>query len=128
MALNRVAIDTNVAIEVLNGNPLTIEALQQFDLIYLPVIVCGELLYGAKNSSRKQYNLPRYESFIADCEVLNTEEQVAEEYSSIKKHLRDIGCPIPENDIWIAAICTFNAIPLFTRDGHFEHIPVLKKL
>ncbi|MCF2505757.1 type II toxin-antitoxin system VapC family toxin [Dyadobacter sp. CY107] len=127
MALSSVAIDTNVAIEALNGNPLTIRMLERFDLIYLPITVCGELLYGAKNSSRVHYNLPRYESFISDCEVLDTQESVAKEYSSIKKHLRDVGCSIPENDIWIAAICTFYDIPLFTRDGHFENIPVLKR-
>ncbi|MCF0062906.1 type II toxin-antitoxin system VapC family toxin [Dyadobacter chenwenxiniae] len=128
MALNSVAIDTNVAIEALNGNSATIRTLERFDLIYLPVTVCGELLYGAKNSSRINYNLPRYQSFIFDCEVLDTQEPVANEYSSIKKHLRDIGCPIPENDIWIAAICTFYGIPLFTRDGHFEYIPALKRV
>ncbi|MCE7072858.1 type II toxin-antitoxin system VapC family toxin [Dyadobacter sp. CY327] len=128
MALSRVAIDTNVAIEALNGNSSTITTLGRFDLIYLPVMVCGELLYGARNSSRVHYNLPRYESFISDCEVLDAQEPVASEYSKIKKHLRDNGCPIPENDIWIAAICSFYNIPLFTRDAHFESIPVLKRL
>jgi hypothetical protein len=39
MELNKTALDTNVAIEVLNNNKLTIEVLEQFDMIYLPVTV-----------------------------------------------------------------------------------------
>jgi len=126
MALNKIALDTNIAIEVLNSNELTIRILMQFDLIYLPITVCGELLFGAKNSGRVKRNLSRFESFIADCQVLDTVEPVAVEYSDIKMHLKEIGSPIPENDIWIAAICKVYDLPLFTRDGHFSNIPFLK--
>lgn len=126
MALRKIALDTNIAIEVLNSNQTTIRVLEQFDSIYLPITVCGELLFGAKNSSRVQYNLPRYQSFISDCQVLDTVEPVAVDYSDIKKHLKEIGSPIPENDVWIAAVCRIYDIPLFTRDGHFSNIPLLK--
>jgi len=88
--------------------------------------VCGELLYGAKNSGKAYYNLPRFESFIADCQVLDTVEPVASEYFEIKKHLKVRGFPIPENDIWIAAICKVYDLPIFTRDAHFSNIPSLK--
>ncbi|WP_184176108.1 hypothetical protein [Rhabdobacter roseus] len=50
---------------------------------------------------------------------------MAAEYSDIKKYLKDIGSPIPENDIWIAAICRIYDVGLFTRDGHFSKIPAL---
>jgi len=36
--------------------------------------------------------------------------------------LRKKGQPIPENDIWIAAICLENEISLISSDGHFENI------
>jgi tRNA(fMet)-specific endonuclease VapC len=84
------------------------------------------LLFGAKNSSRFQYNLSRFETFIAQCQILDTVEPVAAEYSDIKKYLKDTGFPIPENDIWIAAICQVYDVPLFTRDRHFGNIPALK--
>ena len=127
MALNKIALDTNIAIEILNNNQPTIEILRQFDVIFLPITVCGELLFGVKNSSRQDYNLPRYQALIADCEVLDTIDLVAVEYANIKKHLKDIGSPIPENDIWIAAICVVFDVMLFTRDGHFANIPTLKR-
>ncbi len=43
--MKAVAIDTNVAIDVLNGEKPVIERLQKFDIIYLPVTVSGELLF-----------------------------------------------------------------------------------
>lgn len=102
----KIALDTNIAIEVLNNNIQTINTIRQFELIYLPITVCGELLFGAKNSSRAQ--------------------SVATEYSDVKKYLKDIGSPIPENDIWIAALCKVYDVPLYTRDAHFSKIPALK--
>ena len=126
MGIAKVAIDTNIAIEVLNNNAVTISSLHAFDVIYLPVIVCGELIYGAKNSSRIRYNLPRYESFIADCEILEANLSVSSKYAVFKQNLKAAGCPIPENYVWIAAICAAFEIPLFTRDGHFRYIPMLE--
>ena len=126
MALSKIALDTNIAIEVLNSNESTIQVLKYFDLIYLPITVCGELLYGAKNSGRAHVNVPRFESFISHCHVLDTVEPVASENSDIKKHIKEIGLPIPENDIWIAAICKVYELQLFTRDGHFSYVPALK--
>jgi tRNA(fMet)-specific endonuclease VapC len=36
--------------------------------------------------------------------------------------LRSLGKPIPENDIWIAAIAKEYDLILITRDKHFNHI------
>ena len=58
--------------------------------------------------------------------ILNTNFLVANEYAAIRKNLKDIGKPIPENDIWIAAICNVNDIKLATRDKHFKNIKNLK--
>jgi tRNA(fMet)-specific endonuclease VapC len=32
------------------------------------------------------------------------------------------GKPIPENDIWIAAIAEQHQLTLVTRDSHFQHV------
>ena len=106
-----IALDTNAAIDLLNGKSEVTELLKGFDLIFLPVTVVGELLFGAKNSSRKKENLLNFRNFIESCEVLDTNGLIAEEYSDIRMNLKEKGRPIPENDIWIAAICRSNAIP-----------------
>ncbi|RLB16513.1 MAG: VapC toxin family PIN domain ribonuclease, partial [Deltaproteobacteria bacterium] len=44
------------------------------------------------------------------------------EYAKIKNALREKGRPIPENDIWIAAIAVQYNLTLVSRDDHFKRI------
>jgi tRNA(fMet)-specific endonuclease VapC len=124
--MSKIALDTNIAIDLLNGNPEVIATLLQYDSTYLPVTVCGELLFGAKNSGKSKSNELKYKGFINACIILETNSLVAEKYAEIRFELKTKGRPIPENDIWIAAICATNDITLFTRDAHFSNIDDLK--
>ena len=47
---------------------------------------------------------------------------IEKQYALIRNELKTKGTPIPENDIWIAALCSANDIPLFTSDAHFNNI------
>jgi len=122
----KIALDTNIVIDVLNNKTTIIEALKNYPEIYWPITVCGELLFGAKNSARRKENEPRFRQFIQACLVLNINELVAEKYAEIRKILKDKGHPLPENDLWIAATCLVNNLPLATHDRHFEVIKELK--
>jgi len=124
--MKRIALDTNIVVEILNGNNDTIERLQKFDIFYLPITVCGELLFGAKNSKKKKTNEKKFKAFIKSCKILNSNILIAEEYANIRLELKGKGNPIPENDIWIASICKINNIPIATRDKHFKNIDGLK--
>lgn len=124
--MNEIALDTNVAIELLNGKQEIIKIVQQYDSIYLPVTVCGELLFGAKNSTQKVKNESKYKAFINTCIILDTNELVAETYAEVRLALKTKGKPIPENDIWISALCIVNDIPLASLDHHFINIEFLK--
>lgn len=53
---------------------------------------------------------------------MNINYIVAEKYAEIRENLKRKGKPIPENDIWIAAICSANNISLITNDKHFKNI------
>ena len=121
-----VAIDTNVAIAILNGDKKLMSSLKKFESISLPFTVCGELLFGAYNSSRTKSNITIFKKFIHDCLILDSGFQVAENYALIRKELKDKGKPIPENDIWIAATCIFHEVPIATFDKHFHFITGLK--
>lgn len=117
-----VALDTNVVIAFLNGDEATLKAIQHIDIVYLPITVVGELLFGALNSTRAKVNLPKFQAFIDNCETLNINELIANEYANIRLELKKIGKPIPENDIWIAATCKINNLPLMTRDKHLTYV------
>jgi len=49
-------------------------------------------------------------------------ETTAVTYGKTRLSLKKKGKPIPENDLWIAALCIEHKIPLFSNDAHFEDI------
>lgn len=48
--------------------------------------------------------------------------ETAEAYGRLKFQLRRKGRPIPENDLWIAALCVQHGRTLVTRDAHFAEV------
>ena len=96
--------------------------IRQLELIHIPVIVLGELYYGAVKSSRSRENLEKIKAFASQCEIYPVNETTVEIYGEIKSLLANQGTPIPENDIWIAAIIKEYSLPIVSRDKHFKHI------
>ncbi len=118
-------IDTNIVIKLLNGDKPISELFDTLDNICFPVIVIGELMYGANKSSRRESNLKLFTDFVNEYQVLGINADVAEVYGRIKHELVKKGVNIPENDIWIAAIAINYDMRLITADGHFASIPDL---
>ena len=121
-----ISLDTNIVIKIFQNAPLADAFLSRFVSFFLPVPVVAELLYAAKNSSRQKENLALYNKFIAECSFLNTTRKTADYYSDIRLDLKRKGKPIPENDLWIAAICMEQNIPIATEDAHFDAITGLE--
>jgi len=46
----------------------------------------------------------------------------AQQYGRIKNDLRAKGRPIPENDIWIAAVAVQHGLTVVSRDDHFTEV------
>ena len=126
MSGNSVALDTSVAIAVLAGQAgaLLSQSVEEF---LLPVPVIGELQYGALNSKRSAENLVEVERLVARCRVLDITASTAAVYARLRLGLKEKGKPIPENDLWIAALCVEHQVPLATLDGHFEMIEGLER-
>jgi len=54
--------------------------------------------------------------------ILPCDAETAFWYGIVKDGLRRTGQPIPENDIWIAAIALQHGLTLATRDKHFQTV------
>ena len=115
-------VDTNVVIALFAGEPVIIEHLQRQSEVFLCVPVLGELRYGAEASTRVESNLARLEEFAKAIIVLPSDSETAANYGSVKFHLRKKGRPLPENDVWIAAIAQQHHLTVLTRDAHFQEI------
>ena len=57
--------------------------------------------------------------------VLQPGRETAEQYARVFVQLKRAGTPIPDNDLWIAALALEHNLLLITRDKHFQHIPQL---
>ena len=127
MTGNSVALDTSVAIDVLAGRaePLTSQPITEF---LLPVIVIGELRYGALNSRRADENLAEVERLVARCRVMDVSTTTAEVYARLRLSLKQKGKPIPENDLWIASLCVESQVRLAAVDAHFDAIDGLNRI
>lgn len=121
----RFLLDTNIVIALFAGEETVIDHLRISQAVFIPSIVIGELYYGAYRSARVEENFRRIDEFSSFVEVLPCDAQTAKEYGRIKNMLRQAGHPIPENDIWIAAIALQHDLSVVSRDTHFREVPVL---
>ena len=119
------AVDTNAVIAYRADIAGAAEVIDAAECVMLPLPVLGELLFGAAASGRPEENRKAVLAFTDTCTVLEPTVQTAEIYASARAALKAQGRPIPENDVWIAALCVQWGLPLLTRDNHFQHVKKL---
>ena len=100
--------------------------LKAADELFVPAVVLGELSYGARKSGKVQVNLERIRDFEAVVSVLPVNATTADHYGIVKEALRAKGRPLPENDIWIAAVAVQHGLPVVSRDEHFREVDGLE--
>jgi tRNA(fMet)-specific endonuclease VapC len=119
-------LDTNVIIALFKGDVAVQKNLTEAEKVFIPAIVLGELYYGARKSGRVERNMTQIEEFVGSVPVLACSTGTAREYGIIKNQLRVKGRPIPENDIWIAAVARQRDLVLVSRDDHFAKVEGIK--
>lgn len=122
MSGREIALDSSVAVAVLNRGSKAGEWATAYDGHCLSVTVVGELLYGALNSRRSHENLARVDTLLRSCRILDIDQPASRAYAEIRLRLKKSGRPIPENDVWIAAVSLRHGLPLLTHDAHFSEV------
>lgn len=118
----RYLLDTNVIIALFADEEAVKAKLAAAEEVLLPSIAIGELCYGARKSGKPQENLARIDELVAVSVVLQCDAETARRYGDTKNELRLKGRPLPENDIWIAALALQHSLILATRDTHFQSV------
>jgi len=119
-------LDTSIAIAYLAGEQDVVDRILATEVIYVPAIVLGELFFGANKSTRVTENLSKIQQMLTWSLVPAFDAQTAFHYGQIKFDLRAKGSPIPDNDLWIAAISKQHGLTLVTRDKHFTEVADLR--
>jgi predicted nucleic acid-binding protein len=102
--------------------------LEEADQHHLPVIVFGEYRYGLARS-RDRNRLGRLlDMLIHQSIVVPVDVETTTHYASVREELRRRGRPIPENDVWVAALARQHDLPILTRDEHFDEVPNVRRV
>ena len=123
----RVALDTNRLTDLFQGDSELAESLAACEEVWIPLIVLAEIkagLYGGGQRHRNEILLQRFltKPTVA---ILLPERETAEHYARLFVQLKRAGTPVPDSDLWIAALVLEHDLVLITRDKHFEKIPQL---
>ena len=113
--MNGDIFDTNVIIRIIKGDITVANEARKIKQVHIPVVVLGELLFGAENRDK-------YLQFCLSYPLLDVTKLVAIEYGKIKCALQSHGNIMPENDMWIAATAIANDMTVITQDRHLEYI------
>lgn len=120
-------LDTNAVSALLAGESGLETVLAGEPRHHLPAVVVGEYRYGLLRSRHRRALEPLLATLIEESIPLLVDLGTAERYAELRDELRRRGTPIPENDVWIAALARQHELPVVSRDTHFDHVPRLER-
>ena len=125
----KLALDTNRYVDLMLPISEVVQKVEAATEVILPFAVLAELSAGFINGTRRAHNERILSAFLARPFVhpLYPDERTVAAYAAISAELHLRGRMIPQNDIWIAALCVQHGLTLYTRDRHFDQLPQLAK-
>lgn len=123
----RVALDTNRLTDLLRGDVALAERLGACEEVSIPLMVLAEMMAGFYGGTQQHRNEALLRKFLAKptIAILLPGRETAERYARLFVQLKRAGTPIPDNDLWIAALALEHDLLLITRDRHFACLPQL---
>ena len=125
----RVALDTNRLTDLFQGDAALAERLGLCDEVWIPLVVLAEIKAGFLAGSERHRNEILLRKLLSKTTVgvLLPDRETAEHYARLFVQLKRAGTPVPDNDLWIAALALQHDLLLITRDKHFKNIPQLPR-
>ena len=118
-------LDTNVIIDLLNGNSNVLAAFKNaytFDTVKIPDLVYYEVLRGFEYSDPKKQKAG-FEIFANHCGIVYMDKSVLEESARQYADLRKHGITIDDDDILIGSFAiTKNATLVTNNTKHFKNL------
>ena len=120
-------LDTNALSAYLDKTAAVVEIVSEASEIAIPVIVAGEFAFGIAQSRHRDAYERSLQRMLDRCIVLDVDIETSRHYAALRLELRAAGTPIPSNDAWIAALSRQHAMPVMTRDSHFDFVGGLRR-
>jgi len=119
-------LDTNTVVFLFQDHPKVRAQMAFYRPALIPFITVTELLYGTKRSGRPLHNLREYGVFLSKFKILYPDRGTLDIHSDLRVTIERLGRPIPQNDLWQAAIAIQHDAILVTNDSHFAAMPGLR--
>jgi tRNA(fMet)-specific endonuclease VapC len=124
---NKILIDTDVLIDFLRGDALTVDTIKKISsqMLLTTDINVFELYHGAYKSRNKQSNVADVDKLLGSLEVISTNRESMKYAAELISNLDIKGKPVDIADLFVASICIVNSASLLTRNKkHFERLGV----
>src|SRR5579864_8975828 len=123
----RVALDTNRLTDLFQGDSALADQMGACEEVWIPLVVLAEIKAGFYGGTQQHRNEILLRKLLAKptVSVLLPARETAEHYARLFVQLKRAGTPVPDNDLWIAALVLEHDLVLITRDQHFQKIPQL---
>jgi tRNA(fMet)-specific endonuclease VapC len=118
-------IDTSAYSCMVRNDSEVKRIIHKASLIVMSPITIGELIAGFAGGSREKQNREFLDDYLAEPRVylVEIDADTGERFGLIKNTLKSQGTPIPDHDIWQAALAWQHGYKILTRDAHFSKIP-----
>jgi predicted nucleic acid-binding protein len=124
-----VILDTNAVTALLaGGKPMLTALLQSAGRHHLPLAVIAEYQFGLLALHRPARLQSLFRKLEADSLILYPDRETADFYATIRHDLRMKGRPIPENDLWIAALARQHSLEIVSHDAHFDQVDGIRRV
>jgi len=122
--MKKILIDTNAYTSFLAGDKHILNVLGESDVVYMSVIVLGELYAGFRGGKKERENKSTLAEFLSkpSIKILNVTSNTAEVFGVVKDNLKSAGTPIPISDVWIAAHAIETGSMVITYDNDFKKV------
>lgn len=121
-------LDTNAISALLDGNDRLGGLLGKLNSHHLPLGVLAEYLFGLRSSKRGTRLKSLLRKLEAESEILYPDRETIDWYVTIRHDLKRRGTPIPEVDLWVAALARQHNLSIVSQDQHFDLVPKVRRL
>lgn len=121
-------LDTNAVSALFAGDRDLAKHLSGSARHHLPLVVSGEYRFGLAASRRRKELESLLSTLERESHLLALDVKTTEHYAAVRRELKAAGTPIPENDIWIAALARRFDLPVVSRDRHFDLVDGVKRI
>lgn len=121
-------LDTNAVSAILAAEPGISAVLGNSPRHHLPVVVIAEYQFGILGSRYQKPLAAGFKRLEAQSQIIPCDRATATQYAEVCHALKHLGRPIPQNDVWIAALARQHSLEVVSQDQHFDLVPGLRRL